>query len=200
MKKKQTISLRSYARHRGVNLSAVQRAIKDGRIATEPNGKIDPQVCDLAWDQATDPSKQRKIVKARKVMKHAEKFAIARADTEDYKGKLFRLKFEREAGLLVEAAVVRKRAYENTRVLRESLLNLPNQLAVELAAETDPLKVINMLTLEITNCLEELAGRRVEAARAGIPPLLQDQTQVDSETYEDDDELELDGLPVDPPR
>lgn len=33
--------MREYARLRGVNLSAVQNAIKSGRIHTEPDGKID---------------------------------------------------------------------------------------------------------------------------------------------------------------
>lgn len=35
------VSMREYARLRGVNLSAVQNAIKSGRIHTEPDGKID---------------------------------------------------------------------------------------------------------------------------------------------------------------
>jgi hypothetical protein len=30
------MSLRAYARHRGVELSAVQKAIKTGRISTQP--------------------------------------------------------------------------------------------------------------------------------------------------------------------
>lgn len=169
-KKKGLLSLRKYAEHRGVTLAAVQKAIETGRIATEPNGKIDPEVCDLAWDAGTDPSKQRKTVVPRRVRKNAEKFQEARASSEDYKAKLFRLKFEQQSGKLVDAEVVKKRAFENARALRDSLLNLPNQIGVDLAAETDPLKVINMLTRELTRCLEELSGPRVEAAQAGLEP------------------------------
>ena len=38
------MSLRCYAAHRGVVLSAVQKAIKSGRIATLPDGRIDPDM------------------------------------------------------------------------------------------------------------------------------------------------------------
>ena len=37
-----SMSLRAYARHRGVALSAVQKAIASGRIHPEPDGRIDP--------------------------------------------------------------------------------------------------------------------------------------------------------------
>lgn len=164
---KRYMSLREYAEHRGVNLSAVQKAIKTGRIATEADGRIDAKACDITWDQATDPSKQRKPV-ATKVRKNAEKFAEARASSEDYKAKLARLRFEQQSGKLVDADVVKKRAFENMRSLREALLNLPNQMANDLASEVDPVKVANLLTIEITNLLEEISAPRLAAVTAGI--------------------------------
>jgi hypothetical protein len=36
------LSLRAYSRRRGVRLSAVQKAIKSGRIQTLADGRIDP--------------------------------------------------------------------------------------------------------------------------------------------------------------
>ena len=41
-----SMSLRAYARHRGVALSAVQKAIATGRIHSEPDGRIDPAKAD----------------------------------------------------------------------------------------------------------------------------------------------------------
>lgn len=52
--------MREYARLRGVNLSAVQNAIKSGRIHTEPDGKIDVEEANRDWFINTDQSKQRK--------------------------------------------------------------------------------------------------------------------------------------------
>lgn len=53
------LSLRAYARHRaarglpGATLSAVQRAIREGRIKADSAGKIDPNAADLAWANNT---------------------------------------------------------------------------------------------------------------------------------------------------
>jgi hypothetical protein len=218
MAKSKLMSLRAYARHRGVNLSAVQKAIKTGRIAPDPKtGKLDPEICDLAWEQATDPSKQRKAdqdpsdpkkrkVVPRKVIKNAERFAEARAGAEDYKAKLLQLKFEIQAKKLVDADVVKKRAFESARTLREALLNLPNQMANDLASETDPVKCANMLTVELVRLLDELAAPRVAAAQAGLsslgldPALPAEGSGAGDPEDEEDPELELEGLPVEAPR
>ena len=53
---------REYGRHRGVSLTAVQKAIADGRISvvTDAKGKskVDSDAADLAWLRNTDPAKQ----------------------------------------------------------------------------------------------------------------------------------------------
>jgi hypothetical protein len=49
------VSLRAYARHRGVSLRAVQKAIQAGRIERTPTGKIDVQTADTQWDRRTAP-------------------------------------------------------------------------------------------------------------------------------------------------
>jgi len=48
---------REYARHRGVTLGAVQKAIKADRISLNENGKIDSNAADLAWEANTDSSR-----------------------------------------------------------------------------------------------------------------------------------------------
>lgn len=162
-----TLSLRAYARHRDVSLKAVQRAIETGRITPEPDGKINAEACDLAWDLNTDPSKVRKehTPKVKRVRKHSEKFAEAKADREDYQAKLARLSYEKKAGHLVDGTSVERRAFQNARVVRDALLNIANRIAAELASETDPVKVGNILTIEITRSLDELAAPRLEDLR-----------------------------------
>lgn len=49
-----TVSLREYARLRGVNLSAVQNAIKSGRIHKTVDGKIDVEEANRDWFINTD--------------------------------------------------------------------------------------------------------------------------------------------------
>lgn len=54
------IGVREYARHRGVSHTAVEKAIKSGRIQKEPDGTIDPAKADAAWACNTNPAQQRK--------------------------------------------------------------------------------------------------------------------------------------------
>jgi glutathione S-transferase len=46
------ISLRCYARHRGVTLAAVQKARQTGRIPILADGTVDATAADTAWDAA----------------------------------------------------------------------------------------------------------------------------------------------------
>lgn len=48
---------RAYARHRGVTLGAVQKAIRDQRIKVNANGKIDSAEADRDWAANTDSSR-----------------------------------------------------------------------------------------------------------------------------------------------
>ena len=61
------LSIRAYARHRGVSHVAVLKAIETGRITTLPDGTLDPETADAQWAQntlsprqaeATEPSTQ----------------------------------------------------------------------------------------------------------------------------------------------
>jgi hypothetical protein len=51
------LSIRAYARHRGVSQTAVQKAIADGRITRRKDGKIDSARADKQWAERTDHSK-----------------------------------------------------------------------------------------------------------------------------------------------
>ena len=43
------ISIRPYARHRGVSDAAVRKAISAGRITPEADGTVDPDRADAEW-------------------------------------------------------------------------------------------------------------------------------------------------------
>lgn len=47
------LSIRAYARHRGVSHVAVKKAIDTGRITPLPDGTIDPDTADAQWAQNT---------------------------------------------------------------------------------------------------------------------------------------------------
>ena len=51
------LSIRAYARHRGVSHVAVHKALKAGRIVAEADGTIDPDKADAARERARDPAR-----------------------------------------------------------------------------------------------------------------------------------------------
>ena len=60
------ISIRAYARHRGVTDTAVHKAIRSGRVTPEPDGTIDADKGDAQWERNTSAPKtgtQRPVVK-----------------------------------------------------------------------------------------------------------------------------------------
>src|SRR5580693_1273797 len=59
------LSIRAYAKVRGVSHVAVLKAIKAGRIPIEPDGAIDPGKADAAWERSTDPGRTKSGTKAK---------------------------------------------------------------------------------------------------------------------------------------
>jgi hypothetical protein len=62
------LSIRAYARHRGVTDTAVHKAIRSGRINALSDGTIDPDQADAQWERNTSSPKtgtQRPTVKVK---------------------------------------------------------------------------------------------------------------------------------------
>src|SRR5258705_10241242 len=71
------MSLRAYARHRGVSLRAVQKALQSGRISAREDGRLDADVADANWARNTAPRPQFRAKPASKLV--APKPATERA-------------------------------------------------------------------------------------------------------------------------
>ena len=56
------LSIRGYARHRGVSHTAVRKALSTGRIHVDSKGTIDPALADEEWATSTNLSKPRNSV------------------------------------------------------------------------------------------------------------------------------------------
>jgi hypothetical protein len=56
------LSIRAYARRRGVSHESVRKALATGRISAGPDGRIDPAAADRQWATSTDLSKPRNSV------------------------------------------------------------------------------------------------------------------------------------------
>ena len=135
------MSLREYARHRGVALSAVQKAIASGRIATLADGRIDPVAADSAWERnATRYT--RSVTDDDEPNFGASQYTKARAVREHYQARLAKIEYEERTGEFVSKDEVQAAAFNKFRQFRDQMLNLPDRLAAILAAESESAKLL----------------------------------------------------------
>jgi hypothetical protein len=154
------VSLRKYAEHRRVSHTAVQKAIKQGRIKTTADGKIDVEQADREWGRNTSPVNAPKRAPRTGGGGGAggPTYAQSRAVRELYLARLAKIEFEERAGKLVSRDEVTVAAFTKARTVRDNLLNIPDRVAAVLAAETDPVRAHQILTAEIRKALIELSG------------------------------------------
>lgn len=169
----QLLSAKAYAKHRGVTLAAVLKAITEERIKASvrrkgPGYQIDPELADKEWSLNTDSgsgypahAKNRQETQDQAGDDEPEDgepitYAQARAQHERFKARLAQLELEQREGKLVEADVVKREAFRTARLVRDALLNLPDRIAAELANETNQFKVHQRLVSEIRRALEDL--------------------------------------------
>ena len=179
------LSIRAYARQRGVSHVAVLRAIKSGRVALEADGTIDPVKADASWERATDPARSRSKVSSEKLRPVGEAavgsvretlkeqglpaggnvtFVQARTAHEIAKAHLARLRLQRMKGELVERAKATALVFRLAREERDSWLNWPARVAALIAADlgTDAHAVQKVIETYVRGHLAELAEVRPE--------------------------------------
>jgi len=180
------VSLRAYAKHRGVTLKAVQKAIQSGRIQTTPDGKIDAGQADADWERNTGPKVRRTAASAPPApppMEHPRAEAVAsgtfdyakaRAIIAHYEARLAKIDYEERIKKLINADEVSVAAFNLFRMFRDRMLNIPDRVVGALIAEIrkairaagldpdlvkgiDMGKVHGILLAEIRGALEEFA-------------------------------------------
>ena len=168
------LSAKAYAKRRGVALPTVMAAISSGRLHASVKRKgqgyhIDAELADEEWLSNTDIGQGAPAhAKSRGSLPHPSElpqhlddgqpitYAEARAQHERFKARLAQLELEQREGKLVEADVVKREAFRTARLVRDALLNLPDRVAGELAAESNQFKIHQRLTSEIRRALEDL--------------------------------------------
>lgn len=146
-----SLSIRAYARHRGVSHVAVKKAIDAGRISQEPDGKIDPEKADREWAQNTlqpkAPARKKVAVAAVNSVRepvggstapYAGKgmtLLHAKTASEVVKAQLGKARLAQIKGELVDRSQAIAHVFDLARAERDALLNWPAQVAADLAAE-----------------------------------------------------------------
>ncbi len=130
--------LREFAREVGVSLSAVQKAIKSGRLVRNSDGRLDESQL-KTWDDLRDPAKVRDPAPSAKTQPAKAPsdptFQKAKTQREVYVSLTKKLEFERLSGKLVEVDAVKVAAFRVFREVRDGILNIPDRVSAEAAAE-----------------------------------------------------------------
>jgi hypothetical protein len=160
------LSIRGYARHRGITDGAVRKAIKAGRITKNKNDKIDSELADKQWSKNTDPAQIKEIKKEEEVRQEngnynssplGPSYQQSRAIKEAYNAKLTRLQFERESKKSISVDEVKISAFNAARMTRDRILNIPDRVIPQLVGKTDIFEMKEILKAELTKALEELS-------------------------------------------
>ena len=134
------VSMREYARLRGVNLNAVQTAVKSGRIHTDPDGKIDVEEANRDWFINTDPAQQRKpdpLFEAQVGSRPNNMGTFQQAKTADiyYRAMIAKAKLRVLNGEVVDKKKASNYAYMLGRSIRDLMLSFPVRYGAVIASE-----------------------------------------------------------------
>ena len=154
-RKSRLISLREYARRRGIDESAVRKAARQGRI-TLIDGKVDAVKADKEWSARTLPRVGQRARAARKVPKGGpavgqsggdeeleaaapggNTYLAARTRREAAAAEAAELDLQLRKGTLVNADQARERVFKAARAARDLVLGLPERLAPRLIGQGD---------------------------------------------------------------
>lgn len=175
------LSIRAYARHRGVSHVAVKKAIDTGRITPEADGTIEPNRADLEWAQNTLAA--RKPVAAKTPSPAAEPVRPASASVEPVapplstggtsllqartvnevvKAQTNKVRLAQLKGDLVDRSQAIAHVFRLARTERDAWLNWPARISAEMAArlEVDAHELHVALESAVRDHLIELGDMR----------------------------------------
>lgn len=139
------LSIRAYARHRGVSDTAVHKAIRAGRITTLADGTLDAQIADEEWAKNTEapnpPGTRQRVVSGRAAGEGSDAPAggtsllQARTVNEVVKAQTNKVRLARLKGELVDRNQAIAQVFKLARTERDAWLNWPARISAQMAAE-----------------------------------------------------------------
>jgi len=147
------LSIRAYARHRGVSHVAVKKAIDTGRITPLADGTLDPEKADQEWAQNTLISRKKtpESLKANTLkpsQKPAEPLSApppssntsllqARTANEVVKAQTNKVRLAQLKGELVDRSQAIAHVFKLARAERDAWMSWPSRISSQMAADLD---------------------------------------------------------------
>ena len=172
------ISIRAYARHRGVSDAAVRKAIAAGRITPEADGTIDVERVDREWARNSDAPRSGTATRAVKVAvpesggtpgdgpaalpAGGTSLLQARTVNEVVKAQTNKVRLARLKGELVDRPQAIAHVFKLARSERDAWLNWPARISAQMAAKlgVDPHTMHIALEAAVREHLQELGEMR----------------------------------------
>ncbi len=166
------LSVRAYARVRGVSHVAVLKAIKSRRISQNDDGTIDPDKANQEWERNTFAGKTMAVPPAADA--HRGGPALATGDTvslyqkgkakeQFFKAAMAELEFNQRSGKLIEASTAGEYAASLSNIVRDQVSAWPDRLTPTLAATTDEVVIHRILSREGDAMLRKIAKAVADA-------------------------------------
>lgn len=147
------LSIRAYARHRGVSHVAVKKAIDTGRITPLADGTLDPEKADQEWAQNTLISRKKtpespKANTLKPSQESAETFRAplpssntsllqARTANEVVKAQTNKVRLAQIKGELVNRSQAIAHVFKLARAERDAWMSWPSRISSQMAADLD---------------------------------------------------------------
>jgi hypothetical protein len=162
------LSLRAFARTRGVTHQTVRKAIARGRLVPLPDGTIDAAAAEHTWPRGA-PSARHDVPPAGPGASTPDAFDPRALDRARWvkttiEAQRARLELEHRRGALIDRDRATRKAFAYTRVIRDAWLAWPARVGPLLAAqfEADAAALTVALEDHVRTHLTELADERVE--------------------------------------
>ena len=138
------LSIRAYARHRGVSHVAVMKAIDAGRITQEHDGTVNPEQADREWEQNTASPRKRSSMQNQAtestqstLSANGTSLLQARTVNEVVKAQTNKVRLAQLKGDLVDRPQAIAHVFKLARSERDAWLNWPTRISAQMAAKLD---------------------------------------------------------------
>ena len=161
------ISMRAYAKIRGVSEAAVRKAVSSGRITPNDDGTIDAERANREWEENTGFSRAPNDQDPSGADGGSEStmaFKRARATHETAKALMARLALDEKRGDLIDKHEVGQHIGLIGRRVRDSWMNWPSRVAPLMAVELGVDERILHITLEkyVREHLDEIPEHKLK--------------------------------------
>jgi len=170
------LSIRAYARHRGVTESAVRKAIATGRITPQVDGLIDADSADAQWARNTAPPRRGAGARtaASTASQHMDAQSLpagggtsllqARTVNEVLKAKIRQVDLAERKEALIDRAKTLAQVFKLARTERDAWLNWPARITPRMAADlaVDEHSLHQALDAAVREHLQELGDLKVD--------------------------------------